>query len=69
MRAPVLHYFVVDKPEVLSVDSSKYIYGQNVIVEIDRKPLETIFKKPLNKCPLRLQRLRVRLQDYDIDIR
>ena len=116
MRAPVIHYIDVDKPVVLSVDSSKdglgaiilqddvpvvyaskslnesqknyaqiekemlaisfgcerfrqYIYGQNVIVETDHKPLEAIFQKTINKCPLRLQRLRVRLQDYDIDVR
>ena len=115
MRAPVLHYFDVDKPVVLSVDSSKdglgavilqdetpvvytskslnesqknyaqiekempailfgcdrfrqYIYGQNVIVETNHKSLEAIFKKPLNKYPLRLQRLGARLQDYNIDV-
>lgn len=32
-----------------------YIFGQRVDVENDHKPLETIFRKPLNKYPARLQ--------------
>ena len=35
----------------------------------DHKPLETIFKKPLVKAPKRLQRLLLRLQQYDVEIR
>ena len=35
----------------------------------DHKPLENIFKKPLFKLPPRLQRMRLRLQRYDIKVR
>lgn len=43
-----------------------YIFGQTVTVESDHKPLEAIFRKPLNQCPLRLQRMRLTLQKYDL---
>ncbi|KFM57554.1 Transposon Ty3-I Gag-Pol polyprotein, partial [Stegodyphus mimosarum] len=47
----------------------QYIFGKCFIVESDHKPLETIFKKPLNKCPVRLQRMRIRLQPYQFEIK
>ena len=31
-----------------------YVYGRRVIVETDHKPLESIFRKPLNDAPPRL---------------
>lgn len=37
-------------------------------VESDHKPLETIFKKPLNEAPPRLQRMLLRLQAYCLKI-
>ncbi|XP_018364694.1 PREDICTED: uncharacterized protein K02A2.6-like, partial [Trachymyrmex cornetzi] len=45
-----------------------YIYGRQVVVESDHKPLEAIFAKPLNKCSARLQRIRLMLQPYDIKV-
>lgn len=47
----------------------QYIFGKTVYVESDHKPLEQIFKKSLDETPLRLQRLRLRLQQYDIVIK
>lgn len=35
----------------------EYVYGKRIEVETDHKPLETIFKKPLQNAPLRLQRI------------
>lgn len=35
----------------------EYVYGKQIDVETDHKPLETIFKKPLQGAPLRLQRI------------
>lgn len=35
-------------------------------METDHKPLETIFTKPLNQVPLRLQRMRLTLQYYNL---
>lgn len=47
----------------------QYIYGKRVQVESDHRPLETIFKKSLCDVPLRLQRMRLHLQKYDIDVK
>ena len=33
-----------------------YVFGRHVLVEIDHKPLQSIFKKPLHQAPPRLQR-------------
>jgi transposase InsO family protein len=46
----------------------QYIYGRPVEVESDHKPLQNIWKKPLNSCPPRIQRFRLRLQKYDLNI-
>ena len=47
----------------------QYIFGRsNVIVQSDHKPLETIFKKPIHSSPKRLQLMRLRLQNYDIQV-
>ena len=37
-------------------------------VHTDHKPLETIFKKPLNKAPARLQRMMMCLQRYQFNV-
>ena len=47
----------------------QYIFGRsNVIVQSDHKPLETIFRKPIHTSPKRLQRMRLRLQNFDIQV-
>ena len=38
-------------------------------VESDAKPLSSIAKKPLSSAPLRLQRILLQLQRYDLDIK
>lgn len=115
-KPPVLAYFDINKPIVLSVDSSsegmgcvifqegkpvaygsraltlaekmysqiekeclaivfgcikfnQYLFGQHFTVETDHKPLISIFKKPMNKCPPRLQRMRVSLQNFDFELK
>lgn len=35
----------------------EYIYGKQLEIETDHKPLETIFKKPMQNAPLRLQKI------------
>lgn len=44
--------------------SHQYVYGREVEVQSDRKPLETIITKPLSSGPARVQRLLMRLQKY-----
>ena len=45
-----------------------YIYGRQVNVETDHKPLETIFHKPLHQSPLRLQKMLMKLMRYDLKV-
>jgi hypothetical protein len=44
----------------------QYVYGREVRVETDHKPLEAIFKKPLVKAPPRILRLMLRMQPYQV---
>ncbi|KAK3702003.1 hypothetical protein QZH41_007698 [Actinostola sp. cb2023] len=44
----------------------QYIYGKQVEVETDHKPLEYLFKKTLTMAPPRLQRMMLQLQKYDL---
>lgn len=44
----------------------QYVYGKEVEVESDHKPLESIFKKSLHQAPPRLQRMLLRLQRYSL---
>ena len=46
----------------------QYIYGRNVIVYTDHKPLEAIFKKPISKSPARLRRMLLALHPYHVSI-
>lgn len=46
----------------------QYVFGTKFVVETDHKPLISIFKKSLNTCPARLQRMLLSLQKYDIDL-
>lgn len=47
----------------------QYVFGKQFTVESDHRPLEIIFKKPLDQCPLRIQRLRITLQNYDFIVK
>ena len=46
-----------------------YIYGFQTRVHSDHKPLEIIFKKSLHQASPTLQRMLLRLQKYDLDIK
>ena len=115
-KAPVLHYYDVNKPVTIECDSSEvglgavitqnghpiayasraltqternyaqiekeclgivyaterfhqYIIGkENVEIITDHKPLVTIFKKSILTSPKRLQRMRLRLQKFSINV-
>ncbi|XP_024119581.1 uncharacterized protein K02A2.6 [Oryzias melastigma] len=46
----------------------QYVYGKDIQVESDHKPLESIFKKSLHQAPMRLQRMLLRLQRYSLKV-
>lgn len=46
-----------------------YLYSRTVYVETDHKPLESIFKKPLWKVPMRLQRMLLKVQPYNLVVK
>ena len=45
-----------------------YVYGREITLWTDHKPLVSIVSKPLASAPKRLQRLLLRLQSYDVKI-
>ena len=47
----------------------QYVFGRKVILWTDHKPLVSISTKPLSSAPKRLQRLILRMQHYDVEIR
>ena len=47
----------------------QYIYGKQVDVQSDHKPLEVILKKPIAKASPRVQRMVQRLQSYNLNVR
>ena len=46
----------------------QFTYGQEVVVENDHRPLEQIMKKKLSAAPPRLQRMLLRLQQYNFKL-
>ena len=47
----------------------QFVYGRKIVLWSDHKPVGTISKKPQATAPKRLQRLLLRLQRYDFEIR
>ena len=45
-----------------------YVHGCRVIIEMDHKPLETIFQKPLSDALPRLQRMLLKLTKYVLEV-
>ena len=61
------------KKELLAVTFAcerfhQYMYAKKVLVETDHRPLISIILKPLDKAPLRLLRMLLRLQCYNINL-
>ena len=53
-----------------SLEKHKHcVYGKNVVVETDHKPLESIWKKSIPSASPRLQRLLLRMAKYDVVIK
>ena len=65
-------YAQIEKEMLAIVHACKkfhcFIFGKEVTVFTDHKPLELIFKKQLLAAPMRLQRMLLALQWYDITV-
>ena len=46
----------------------QYIYGKECSVQTDHRPLEAIFRKPMNQTSPRLQRMLLKLQRYQLNV-
>lgn len=46
-----------------------YLFGKAFAVETDHKPLKMIWKKPLRSALPRLQKMLIKIQGYDCDIK
>lgn len=46
----------------------QYIYGQEIQVETDHKPLESLFRKTLSSAPPRIQRMMIKVQQYHLNV-
>lgn len=72
MTDPETRYAQIEK-ELLSITYAcerfhQFVSGQEISVETDHKPLIALFQKPLNDCPLRIQRMMIRLQRYSLNV-
>ena len=47
----------------------QFIYGRPTHVESDHKPLQYVLSKPLHQAPLRLQKMMLTLQRYDLKVK
>ena len=48
----------------------QYIYGMDIVhIESDLEPLQAVFKKSIHQSSKRLQRMRMALQNYSLDIK
>ena len=66
------HYTNIERELLASIFGCEkfhtYLYGRAFIIETDHKPLEMISLKNLIAAPARLQRMLLRLQQYDMTI-
>ena len=46
-----------------------FLWKSDITVQTDHQPPESIFKKPLNKAPRRLQAMRMRLQRWSFEVK
>lgn len=68
-----MRYVQIEKETLSIVHTStnfhNYIFGTHVTIYNDHKPLQDIFKKPLLSTPMRIERMCLRLQWYDLTVK
>ena len=73
LRPAELGYAVIEKELLAILVSCKkfdhYIFGHpQVVVQTDHQPLISCFRKPLHSNPIRLQRMLLSLQKYNLEV-
>ena len=67
------HYAQIEKETLAIVYGAQkfhqFIYGRPTVVESDHKPLQYILNRPLHQAPLRLQKIMLILQRYDLNVK
>ena len=67
------HYAQIEKETLAIVYGAQkfhqFIYGRPTVVESDHKPLQYILNRPLHHAPLRLQKMMLTLQRYDLKVK
>ena len=67
------HYAQIEKETLAIVYGAQklhqFIYGKPTVVESDHKPLQYILNRPLHQAPLRLQKMMLTLQRYDLKVK
>ena len=67
------HYAQIEKETLAIVYGAQkfhqFIYGRPTVVESDHKPLQYILNRPLHQAPLRLQKMMLTLQRYDLKVK
>jgi len=67
------HYAQIEKETLAIVYGAQkfhqFIYGRPTVVESDHKPLQYILNGPLHQAPLRLQKMMLTLQRYDLKVK
>ena len=68
----VVNYAVIEKELLAKCFGCRkfheYIYGINITIQTDHKPLVAIMEKPIHELSARMQRMRMRLQNYNIKV-
>ena len=72
LNSTEMNYAIIEK-ELLAIcfgckKFHHYIYGKPVIVETDHKPLVSIMQKPIYMLSSRMQRMRMRLLNYNLHV-
>ena len=66
------NYAVIEKEMLAMVYACRkfhdYIYGKDIIIQTDHKPLLGIMNKPISTVSARMQRMRLKLQRYNVQL-
>ena len=67
------HYAQIEKETLAIVYEAQkfhqFIYGRPTVVESDHKPLQYILNRPSHQAPLRLQKMMLTLQRYELKVK